>query len=90
MEDEDIRHESDIDGAPIEDLDGLPLDSKEVEIKTIDGKPLVEDVDGDSYTEELDGAPCKWINPQYLVPTSSKWQRFIIPSTFQVAEVYTT
>lgn len=60
MEDEDSRHGSDIDGAPIEDLDGLPLDSKEVEIKTIDGKPLVEDVDGDSYTEELDGAPCKW------------------------------
>ncbi|XP_048744647.2 U2 snRNP-associated SURP motif-containing protein-like isoform X2 [Ostrea edulis] len=56
-DDDNSRHGSDLDGAPIEDLDGLPLDSKEVEIKTIDGKPLVEDLDGDSYTEELDGAP---------------------------------
>lgn len=62
MEDEDIRYELDIDGVFIEDLDGFFLDFKEVEIKIIDGKFLVEDVDGDSYTEELDGVFCKWIN----------------------------
>ena len=45
-----------LDGMPLEDLDGAPLDAA-----VLDGKPIlpVEDLDGEDLAEDLDGLPCK-------------------------------
>lgn len=69
---------SDLDGAPIEDLDGAPL-----EAPVIDGKPLVEDIDGEVLAEDLDGMPLNDLSNQeakqeVVAPlpafTRSKWE----------------
>lgn len=46
----------DLDGAPIEDLDGTPL---ALDPAITFGKSVSEDIDGDALSEDLDGLPCK-------------------------------
>lgn len=63
MEQPDSEEEPDLDGAPIEDIDGIPIDGmpfKEPASSELDGKPLDVDLDGDPLVaEDLDGMPCE-------------------------------
>lgn len=51
---------SDVDGAPIDDVDGDPLadDVDGIPIaEDVDGEPIAEDVDGELIAEDVDGEP---------------------------------
>lgn len=50
-----------VDGTPLEDVDGVPIDSGPIDGAPIDGAPL-DDLDGvpiKSMEEDLDGIPCE-------------------------------
>lgn len=50
-----------VDGTPLEDVDGVPIDSVPIDGAPIDGAPL-DDLDGvpiKSMEEDLDGIPCE-------------------------------
>lgn len=57
----DSEEEPDLDGAPIEDLDGIPIDGlpfRDSAPCDLDGKPMDVDFDGDPLVpEDLDGMP---------------------------------
>ena len=51
-----------MDGAPLEDVDGMPIDGAVMDGAPLDGAPL-EDLDGvpiKAPEEDLDGVPCEW------------------------------
>lgn len=51
-----------VDGTPLEDVDGVPIDSGPIDGAPIDGAPL-DDLDGipiKPMEEDIDGIPCKW------------------------------
>lgn len=60
----DSEEEPDLDGAPIEDLDGIPIDGlpfRDSAPCDLDGKPMDVDLDGDPLVpEDLDGMPCEY------------------------------
>ena len=43
--------ESDVDGSPVDDVDGEPVDGD------VDGAPIAEDVDGEPIGDDVDGEP---------------------------------
>lgn len=50
-----------VDGAPLEDVDGVPIDAAPIDGAPIDGAPL-DDLDGvpiKSIDDDLDGIPCE-------------------------------
>ncbi|KAI0305712.1 hypothetical protein B0F90DRAFT_1808891 [Multifurca ochricompacta] len=48
---------SDVDGQPLADLDGEPLDNTGKLIDDIDGTPMDDDIDGVPLEDDIDGAP---------------------------------
>lgn len=51
-----------VDGTPLEDVDGVPIDAVPIDGAPIDGAPL-DDLDGvpiKPMEEDIDGIPCEW------------------------------
>lgn len=51
-----------VDGTPLEDVDGVPIDAGPIDGAPIDGAPL-DDLDGvpiKHLEEDIDGIPCEW------------------------------
>ena len=52
-----------VDGSPLEDVDGVPIDGGAIDGAPIDGAPL-DDLDGvpiKPMEEDIDGIPCEWL-----------------------------
>ncbi|XP_076831883.1 U2 snRNP-associated SURP motif-containing protein isoform X2 [Brachyhypopomus gauderio] len=67
--------EEEIDGAPLEDVDGAPLDGAPLDGAPLDGAPL-DDLDGvpiKGSEEELDGVPLDGPKPGFKM-APSKWE----------------
>lgn len=53
-----------VDGTPLEDVDGVPIDAGTIDGAPIDGAPL-DDLDGvpiKHLEEDIDGIPCESVN----------------------------
>lgn len=58
-----------VDGIPLDDVDGVPIDPGPIDGSLIDGAPL-DDLDGvpiKPMEEDIDGIPCEFSNPYILV-----------------------
>lgn len=85
-----------VDGAPLEDFDGVPLSSEKIAAQNIEGDETVEDVDGLPIDPDVDGEPVpEMINkPPAAAPTPqasffrSKWEE--VDETELQAQAMTT
>uniref|UniRef100_A0A3Q1C1T8 U2 snRNP-associated SURP domain containing n=1 Tax=Amphiprion ocellaris TaxID=80972 RepID=A0A3Q1C1T8_AMPOC len=68
-----------VDGTPLEDVDGVPIDAGHIDGAPIDGAPL-DDLDGvpiKPMEEDIDGIPCEWFDASKETAfkvAPSKWE----------------
>ena len=65
----DNERDEDLDGAPLDDVDGVPIGAEDVDgmpldgdvIKSRDTKSNEDDFDGIPFSDDLDGVPCMFL-----------------------------
>lgn len=69
-----------VDGTPLEDVDGVPIDAGPIDGAPIDGAPL-DDLDGipiKPMEEDIDGIPCEWSGAETNIGCCIRWLLMMI------------